>query len=174
MLQASEKNPKVTSLIYKIKKFLKESVFVERSAKLVLRDKFRQESALYLPLFRQWQQEDENTKCSFGMYRYYHRTEEQKAKEKAIWESKVGYYDMPEDVNLLPGTELDLTLLHILYNRLRKSTKFHLGTKEKEDAYIKTFGQVRNPDGEGYVSLLTFYAKKLSKAHEVPLEAFGV
>jgi hypothetical protein len=174
MLQASEKNPKVTNLIYKIKNFLKESVFVERSAKLVLRDKFRQESALYLPLFRQWQKEDENIRCSFSLYRYVNRTEELKAKEKAIWASKIGYYEMPEEFKLLPDTELDLTLLHILYNRLRKSTKFHLGSKEKEDAYIKTFGQFRSPDGEGYVSLLAFYAKKLSKAHEIPLEAFGV
>ena len=173
MLQASEKNPKITSLIYKIKKFLKESVFVERSAKLVLRDKFRQESALYLPLFREWQQ-DKNNKLSFSYYRVLRRSDELKAKIQQVWESKVGYYDMPDELKLLPDTELDLTLLHILYNRLRKSTKFHLGTKEKEDAYIKTFGQFRNPDGEGYISLLAFYAKKLSKAHEIPLEAFGV
>lgn len=174
MLQASERNPKITNLIHKIKAYLKESVLVERSAKLVLRDKFRQESALYLPLFRQWQEQNASGKFKDG-FRYFlwsNKTDELKKKEQEIWNVDT-YLHRTEECELVTGTEFDLTLLHILYNRLRHSTKFHLGSKEKEDAYIKSRGQFRHPNGEGYVSLCDFYAHKLSQAYEVPLEAFA-
>jgi hypothetical protein len=170
MLPASEKNPKISFLIGKIKAFLKENAKVQSQNNNTWRECQRKLSALDLPLYNEWREKYVAKKYPYGFGYYRWETEAYKVSRKAIVDSTVYAKHTPNNV-LLP-IHIDLTLLHILYNRLRKSTKFHLGTKEKDDQYLQDAPKIYMANGAGYKGAFETITAQFSAAYEVPLEAF--
>lgn len=173
MLQASDRNPKITYAIRSIKKYLKEFAIAERHDKLAYRENERQLSILRQPFIAEYNNIKSNYKGGyfpFPSFFYYQ-------------ESLPGWIEYKEKAaKLLPAytasnftvsdfNKFDITLIHILYNRLRNSTKSHLGSKENDDAYINRLNQIYFSPCKGAMAqyqALTVFVESLG---EVSVEA---
>ena len=184
MLQTSEKNPKITFLIRKIKNYIKDAGLKSRVNSNTYKEYQRTISAIDHPIYLEMSEKvkagGRSYDCSAStyMYEYIQRTDKDRFKkyvqdrETALTKLKDVSQTISEEANLIDSFDIDLTLLHIVYNRLRGSTKFHLGSKESDDRYIKNVARVYLKDVKSYKEQYTALTDELCKAYEVPLEAF--
>lgn len=132
-----QKDPQITNAIRSIKNYLKQLPAIERHNKAVFKKHESQVSVLQQPMLEEYNKISitiaPGTMLSFNSYKHYLKSWEVYKKELAALPSPVYLY--PTD-DVAGFADFDTTLIHILYNRLRNSTKSHLGTREKDDLYI--------------------------------------
>lgn len=178
----SEKNPNTTNLIRKIKSYLKEVSLVKRNNKKVWNIFNQKHTELKKPFLATYLFEMPD--MSFSSFLYFAKDKEKyahldfnKASELILEEYKKNIQTVSDENNLpfdFGDYNIDLTLIHILYNRLRKSTKFHLGTEEQDNKYVENKKRAKTyiASSKDWQSIFDAHAKKLCETYQVPLEAF--
>lgn len=129
-----QKDPKITNAIRSIKNYLKQLPPIERHNKAIRKKHDSQMSILQKPLLEEYTKIKSTLGFKYGKIYL------------TGWKSyKEAVAVLPYPTRKTPSTdvsgfcEFDTTLIHILYNRLRDSTKPHLGSKEKDDLYVARY-----------------------------------